>query len=47
MFKYMATHIHILIHMKPFIKMKFKKGLALEKYVLNLKIPNFRKWPFA
>lgn len=47
MFKYMTTHIHTLTHVKPFIKMKFKKGPALEKNILNLKIPNFRKWSLA
>lgn len=43
MFKYMAKHIHTYI--KSFIKMKFNKGLALKKYIINLKIPNLRKCP--
>lgn len=45
MLKYMAMHIRALSHVKPFLEIKFRKGPALEKYILNLKIPNFRKWP--
>lgn len=37
------THTHKTLHKKQ----NFKKGMALEKYIINLKIPNLRKCPLA